>query len=145
MLCNAPPGACHSMHCIIRINRIHTYFLSTFSTNATGKLDILRHNGHTLGMDGTKVGILKKSNQVCLSSLLESQYGGGLETKISLEVLSNLTHKTLEGCLADQEVGGLLILADLTKGYSSRTITVGLLHSSCGGCGFTCSLWNARK
>ena len=34
-------------------------------------LNILRHDGDTLGMDGTKVGVLKKADQVGLGSLLQ--------------------------------------------------------------------------
>ena len=45
--------------------------LSTFTTDTTGKLDVLWHDGHTLGVDGTQVGILEKTNKVCLASLLE--------------------------------------------------------------------------
>jgi hypothetical protein len=91
-------------------------------------------------MDGAQVGIFEKTNKVCLCSFLESKYRRSLETKIGLEVLSNLTDKTLEGQLADEEVCGLLVTTDLTKGHGSGTVTVGLLDSS--GCGgrFTCSL-----
>ena len=89
-------------------------YLGTFATNTTSQLDILGHDRNPLGMDGAKVGILEQSNQVCLTCLLKCQYGRGLETQIGLEVLGNLTDQTLEGCLADQKFGGLLILTDLT-------------------------------
>ena len=91
-------------------------------------------------MDRTQVCILKESNEVSLSSLLKSKYSRSLETKISLEILSDLTYETLEGQLTDEEVSGLLVTTDLTKSYSSGTVTVGLLDSS--GCGgrLTCSL-----
>jgi hypothetical protein len=114
--------------------------LSTFSTNTTSKLDILGHNCYSLCMDGTQVGILKETNEVCLSGLLKGENSSRLKTKISLEVLSNLTDKTLEGCLADEKVGRLLVLTDLTESYSSGTVTVGLLDSSCCGCRLACSL-----
>jgi hypothetical protein len=42
--------------------------------------------------------------------------------------------------LADQQVSGLLVLADLAEGHSSGTVTVRLLHSSGGGSGLTGSL-----
>lgn len=53
-----------------------------------------------------------------------------------LEVLSNLTNKTLEGELADEELGGLLVATDLAKGDGTRAETVRLLYAtSCGCCG----------
>ena len=114
--------------------------LSTLTTDTTSKLDILGHDSHTLGVDGTQVGVLEQSNKVSFGSFLERQNSGGLETEIGLEVLSNLTNKTLEGGLADKEIGRLLVLADLTKSNSSRAITVGLLYTSGSRCGLTGSL-----
>ena len=75
--------------------------LSPLSTDAASELDILRHDGNTLGVDGSQVGILKQANQVGLGSLLEGQDGRGLETQIGLEILSNLTNQPLERQLAD--------------------------------------------
>lgn len=79
-------------------------------------------------MDGSQVGILEQGDEVCLSGLLKGHDGGGLETQIGLEssrsghgtwddtdretdfeILSNFTNKTLEGQLADQELGRLLV------------------------------------
>ena len=91
-------------------------------------------------MNSTQVGILKKTHKVRLTSLLKSQNGSGLKPQIRLEILSNLTNETLEGCLTDQKVGGLLILTDLTKSNGTGTVTVGFLHSSGGGGGLACGL-----
>jgi histone H3 len=110
-----------------------TIHLRTLSTDTTGELNVLGHDGNTLGVDGAQVGVLEKSNKVGLSSLLKGKNGRSLETKIGLEVLGNLTHKTLEGQLADEKVGRLLVTTDLTKSYGSGTVTVGLLNSSGGG------------
>jgi hypothetical protein len=76
-------------------------------------------------MDGTQVGILEKTNEVSLSGLLKGKDGRSLETQVGLEVLGDLTDETLEGKLADEEVGGLLVTTDLTKGDGSGTVTVG--------------------
>lgn len=46
--------------------------LCTFSADSTGQLDVLWHDGNTLGVDGAQVGILEKTNQVGLASLLKS-------------------------------------------------------------------------
>jgi hypothetical protein len=114
--------------------------LRTFTTDTTSELNVLGHDGHTLGVDGTQVGIFEKTDKVCLGGFLKGQDGRTLETKVRLKILSNLTHKTLEGQLANEKVGGLLVTADLTEGDSSRTVTVGLLDTSRGGGRLTSSL-----
>ncbi len=93
--------------------------LSPLSPDTASKLDVLGHYGHPLGMNGCQVGVLKEANQVSLSSLLQSEDCAGLETEVSLEVLGNLTNQALEGQLANEQLCGLLVLADLTKGDSS--------------------------
>ena len=47
--------------------------LSTLSTDTAGKLDVLGHDGDTLGMDGTQVGVLKEADEVSLTGLLISR------------------------------------------------------------------------
>ena len=83
-------------------------------------------------MDCAQVGVLEESNQVGLRSLLQGRDGRGLKAKVSLEVLSNLANKALEGQLADQELGGLLVLADLTKRNGTWAVTMGLLDTASG-------------
>jgi hypothetical protein len=114
--------------------------LRTLTADTTSELNILGHDGHTLGVDGAQVGIFEKTDKVCLGGFLEGQDGGTLETKIGLEILGNLTHKTLEGQLANEKVGGFLVTTNLTKGDSSGAVTVGLLDTSGGGGRLTSSL-----
>ena len=64
-------------------------FLSTLSTDAAGELDVLGHDGHTLGMDGAQVGVLEKTNKVGLASLLQSHAGGALEMEIRTRRMSS--------------------------------------------------------
>ena len=85
--------------------QVHHACLRTLSANTTGKLDVLRHDSHTLGVDSAKVGILEKTNKVGLGSLLEGKDSRSLETKITLEILGDLPDQTLEGELTDQEIG----------------------------------------
>jgi hypothetical protein len=59
--------------------------------------------------------------------------GRSLETKISFEVLSDLMHKSLERKFADEQLSLLLVLPDLTKYNSTRTIAMRLLYSCCWG------------
>ena len=91
-------------------------------------------------MNGTQVGVFEQTDKVSFGCFLERQNGRGLETEIRLEVLGNLTNETLEGGLADEEVGRLLVLADLTKSNGSGAVAVGLLHTSSGGGRLPCSL-----
>ena len=108
--------------------------LSALATDATSQLDVLGHDGHTLGVDGAEVGVLEEADQVGLGGLLEGQNGRALEAKVRLEVLRNLAYQALEGQLADQELRALLVLADLAQSDGARAVTVGLLDAAGRGC-----------
>jgi hypothetical protein len=120
-------------------------YLGALTTDATGELNILGHDCHTLSVDRAQVGVFEQSNEISLSSFLKSKHGSGLKAKIRLEILGNFTDKTLEGSLADEKISGLLVLADLAKGDSSGTVTVGLLHASGSGSGLAGSLLGRGK
>lgn len=89
-----------------------------------------RTDGDTLGVDGAQVGVLEERDEVGLDGLLESTNGGGLEAEIGLEVLCDLTNKTLERQLADEKLGRLLVATDLTESDGTRLITMGLLDTT---------------
>lgn len=80
-----------------------------------------------LGVDGSQVGVLEETDEVGLSSLLERANGRALEAQVRLEVLGDLTNKTLEGQLADEELSRLLVATDFTKSDGTRLVPVGLL------------------
>jgi len=105
--------------------------LGTLSADTASKLDILWHNSDTLGVNGAQIGVLEESDQISLTGLLESTNGSRLEPQVSFEVLSDFSHKTLEGQLPDEELSGLLVSPDLTESDSSWPVSVGLLDSSC--------------
>ena len=75
------------------------------SANALGQLEVLAHDGHTLGVDGAQVGVLEKRNQICLSSFLEGKHGLALETDLLLELSGDFADQALKGQLADEQVG----------------------------------------
>jgi len=104
--------------------------LSTLSTDTASELDILWHDSDTLGVDSAEIGVLKESDEVSLTGLLESSNSSRLEPEISFEILSDFSHETLEGQLPDEEFSGLLVSPDLTESDSSWPISVGLLDSS---------------
>jgi hypothetical protein len=89
--------------------------LRALTTEAAGKLDVLALDGDTLGVDGAEVGIFEEGDEVCLNGLLKGADGRALEAEVALEVLGDLTDETLEGELADQELGRLLVATDLTE------------------------------
>jgi len=104
--------------------------LCTLSSDTASQLDVLGHDGDTLGVDGAQVGIFKQSNEVSFTGLLEGTDGCTLETQVSLEVLGNFSDQSLEGQLADKELGGLLVPSDLTKSHGSGPVSVRFLHTS---------------
>ena len=52
------------------MNDVHEH-LSSLSSDSPGQLDVLWHNGNTLGVNGAQVGVLKQTNEVGLTSLLK--------------------------------------------------------------------------
>jgi len=103
-------------------------------------LDILGHDGDALGVDGAKVGVLEQADEVGLGGFLKRTDGRRLETEIRLEVLGNLTNETLERKLTDEQLGGLLVTTDFTKGDGSGPVAMGFLDSSGGRGGLPRSL-----
>jgi hypothetical protein len=71
--------------------------LRALAADTACKLNVLGHNGHTLGMNSTQVGIFKESDKIGFCGFLESKDSRSLEAKVTLEVLGYLTNKTLKG------------------------------------------------
>jgi hypothetical protein len=108
--------------------------LTALTSEAAGELDILALDGDALGVNGAQVGVLEERDEVGLNRLLESADGRGLEAQVGLEVLGDLTDKTLEGQLADEKLGGLLVTTDLAESDGTGLVAVGLLDTSGGRC-----------
>ena len=106
--------------------------LRTFTANTACELDVLWHDGDTLGVDCAQVGVLEKADQVSLAGLLERHDCGALESEVSLEVLSDFTNQALEWQFPDEELGALLVPSDFTKGDGSGPVSVRLLDTA--GC-----------
>ena len=114
--------------------------LSSLATNPPREVDVLWHDGYPLGVDGAEVGVLKQSDKIGLSSLLESQDSGRLESKVVLELRGDLANESLEGKLADQKFSALLKLPDLAERHSSGAVAVRLLHTTRNRCALSGSL-----
>ena len=76
--------------------------LRAFSSDTASQLNVLRHDGNTLGVDGAQIGVLEETNEVRLRSFLKSHDCRALETQISLEILGNFPDEALKGKFADK-------------------------------------------
>ena len=102
----------------------------SLASDSASELEVLGHDGDSLGVDGAEVGVLEETNEVSLSGLLEGEDGRGLEAEVVLELRSDLTDESLEGELADEELGGLLETSDLTESDGTWSEAVGLLDTT---------------
>lgn len=69
--------------------------LRALSTNAASQLNIFRHDGNTLGVNGAQVCVFEQSDKVCLGSFLQCEDGSRLKAQVVLEVLCDFTDKAL--------------------------------------------------
>jgi 2-keto-3-deoxy-galactonokinase len=97
-------------------NKARVNASSALSTNATGQLKILWLQRSTTGVNSAQVAILEQADQIRLSGLLKSRNSRGLEAQIGFEILTDFSHKTLEGHAANEELSGLLVATDFAKG-----------------------------
>ena len=81
-------------------------------------------------MNSTQIRILKQTDKICLDGLLKGTNSTALESQIGLEILGNFPDETLEGELADQELGRFLVTTDFTEGNGTGAVTMGLLDTS---------------
>lgn len=77
----------------------------TLTADSAGEVEILGHNGDTLGVNGAQVGVLEEADKVCFSSFLEGQHCLALEPDVLLELHGDLPHESLEWKLPDEKVG----------------------------------------
>mmetsp|Transcript_39451 Transcript_39451/g.97404 ORF Transcript_39451/g.97404 Transcript_39451/m.97404 type:complete len:200 (+) Transcript_39451:214-813(+) len=106
--------------------------LRALAADAAGELDVLGHDGHALGVDRAQVGVLEEADEVGLRRLLQRDDCRLLEAEVRLEVLRDLADEALEGQLADEQLGRLLVAADLAQRDRARAVAVRLLHAARG-------------
>ena len=89
-------------------------------------MPVLVEDGDPSGVEGAEVGVLEELDDERLGGLLEGAYGVGLPAEVRLaDLFANLPHQALEGALAEEEVGGLLVLADLLEGLAAGPVALG--------------------
>merc|ERR1712066_397286 len=96
----------------------------SLTSDSSGELHVLGHDGDSLGVDGAEVGVLEESDHVSLSGLLESEDGGGLESEVGLEIVGDFSNESLEGEFPDEELSRFLESSDLSEGDGSGLETV---------------------
>jgi histone H3 len=103
------------------------------TTDSAGELDVLWHDGDSLGVDGAEVGVFEETDEVSLSGLLEGEDSGALESEVVLVLSGNFTNESLEWELADEELGTLLESSDFTEGNGTWSESMGFLDTTGGG------------
>jgi len=78
-------------------------------------------------VDGAQVGVLKQPDEKRLTCLLQREDGSRLEAKLRFEAHCDLANQALEGELPNEQLGGLLELADLPK-LQTRETGIGALR-----------------
>jgi histone H3 len=103
------------------------------TTDSAGELDVLWHDGDSLGVDGAEVGVFEETDQVGLGGFLEGEDSGALESEVVLVLSGNFTNESLEWELADEELGTLLESSDFTEGNGTWSESMGFLDTTGGG------------
>ena len=67
------------------------------SSDSLGQLKISGHDGDSLGVNGTQVGVFEQRDEVGFSSFLEGKDGWGLESEFLFEFVGNFSNHSLEG------------------------------------------------
>lgn len=96
------------------------------SADATSELHVFLVDGLTLGVDGTEVGVLEKTDDVGLGCFLKRLDGLGLEAQLVVHVLSDAFDESHEGGSWEKEVVGLLVPLDLAKRDGASLVAPGL-------------------
>ena len=91
------------------------------SADAFGELEILGHNGDSLGVDGAEVGVFEERDEVGLGGFLEGEHCLALESHLLLVFGGDLTHQPLEGQFPDEQVG----LSEGVRGMKTNRVGVG--------------------
>ena len=114
--------------------------LSSFTTDSSRDLDVLRHDCNSLGMDRAQNGVFERADQVALTGFLQGHHCCALVSQISFEVLSNFTDKSLERQLSDQQSSWLLISSEFSQTDCSWSVSVRFFHTTSWGSTLSCCL-----
>ena len=71
------------------------------TSDPPGQLNVLGHDGHSLGMHGTKVGVLEHSHKMSLGCLLQCQNCSALNPNVTFDVAQDFVNHPLKRWLLD--------------------------------------------
>ena len=126
---------CVRNKCIVLLSPLR--LLTSFSSDSLSELNVSDHDGHSLRMDGTKIGVFKETHHVGFCCFLKGKHCLALESEITLVLHCNLSHESLEGKLSNKEIGGLLELSNFSKSNCSWSESGYLLD------GLSCTCWKS--
>ena len=90
-------------------------------------------------MDRTEVGLLQQLHQVGLGGVLQRLQGAHLEAQPGEDVvLRQLAHQSLKGQSGHEQLGSLLVAANLAQGHRARAVAVALPRLRLSGCSGGC-------
>ena len=107
--------------------------LRTFTSDSSRQLDILRHDGDSLGVDRAQVGVFEQANQVRFGRFLQGQDRGGLESQVSLEILGDFSDQSLERQLSDEQIPWTFGTCGFSQRDGTRAVSVRLLTPPVAG------------
>ena len=96
-----------------------TEVVVSITSDSSSEVHILLHDGNSVGVDGTKVGILENSDQVGLGTLLESLECVRGKSEVAVNTGGNRLDESHEWSSWDHVGHGFLVLLDLSEGNSS--------------------------
>ena len=79
-------------------------------------------------MGGAEVSVSEEADEVCFSGFLEGEDSGRLPPEPPVQILRDLFHKALEGGLANEKLGGLLVATDVAEGDGPRSVAMRFLE-----------------
>ena len=111
-----------TMFLSIAFSLLRFFESQSLSSDSSGQLHVLGHDGDPLCMDGAHVCVLEESYKIGLRSLLQRQNCCTLKAKVGLEVTGNLSYQSLERQLPNEGIRCLLVLPDLPECYSTWSV-----------------------
>lgn len=109
----------------IRAIKVKTQLLAHWTADPSSQLKILRHDCHSLSVDGTQICVFKQTRQMCLSSFLQCKNCVCLPAILLIvgDIYNlNFPHKARKWQPPYQQICISLVISDLLQGTLSRSV-----------------------
>ncbi len=107
--------------------------MEALSADSASKVQVLLHHGDSIGVDGTKVGILKQTSDVALGSFLKGDKSGALEAELGVDTIRYCANKALERSPRKHELDRFLVSLNFSDGDCAGSESAFLLNSTLSG------------